>query len=154
MLGGKALISVEVIALKNTVLAGNMPTQYIKQKSAAYNGQRLFCCLYTKLVLRFLVTLRAVRFYGEGRFAVMASTTGFTLGHVSHSHPLATTVWKILGVAVTAFVDRCVKVMAEIADNRTPAALEDQVGRLIADVAFIAITGSSKSGLAIMADAT
>jgi hypothetical protein len=84
----------------------------------------------------------------------MASTTGFTLSHVSHSHPLATTVWKILGVAVVAFVDGCVKVMAEITDNRTSAALEGQVGRLIAGVAFIAVTGSSKSGLAIMADAT
>ena len=81
----------------------------------------------------------------------MANATGFTLGHVDHGHPLTTTVWKILSVAVVAFVDRGVKVMTEVTDYRTLAILEDQVGRFIAYVAFVTVTGNGKRCLAVMA---
>ena len=77
----------------------------------------------------------------EGGLAVMAGATGLAFGHVSHGHPLATTVGEGLGVAVRTFVRSSMEVMAEVTNHRTTAVFEGQVGRLVANVALVAIAG-------------
>lgn len=57
-------------------------------------------------------------------------------------------------MAVTALVGSGVEVMAEVADYGAAAVLEGQVGRLVAHMALVTVTGSSKGCLAIMAAAT
>lgn len=77
----------------------------------------------------------------EGGLAVMAGATGFAFGHICHGHPLATTVGEGLGVAVRALVRCSMEVMTEVTNNGATAVFEGQIGRLVANVALVTITG-------------
>lgn len=87
------------------------------------------------------MTLGAVTLNGEGGLAVVAGATGFALGHISHGHPLASTIREGFGVAVRTFVRSGMEVMAEIADHGTAAVFEGQVGRFVARVTLVTVTG-------------
>lgn len=71
----------------------------------------------------------------------MAGATGFTFAHIGHGHPLSTTIGERLGVAVAALVRCSMEVMAEVTNYGTTAVFKGQVGRLVANVALVAITG-------------
>lgn len=71
----------------------------------------------------------------------MAGTAGLAFGHICHGHPLTATVGEGLGVAVRALIRSSVEVMAEIANYRAAAVFEGQVGRLVANVALVTVTG-------------
>ena len=77
----------------------------------------------------------------EGGLAVMAGTAGLAFGHICHGHPLTATVGESLGVAVRALIRSSVEVMAEVANYRTTAVFKGQVGRLVANVALVTVTG-------------
>lgn len=83
----------------------------------------------------------AIAFDREGGLAVMAGTTGFALCHISHGHPLASTIGEGLGVAIGALIGSGMEVMAEIADHGTAAVFEGQVGRFVARVTLVTVTG-------------
>ena len=77
----------------------------------------------------------------EGGFAIMAGATGLAFGHICHGHPLAATVGEGLGVAVRTLVCCSMEVMTEIADHGTAAVFEGQVGRFVAHVTLVTVTG-------------
>lgn len=83
----------------------------------------------------------------------MAGAAGLAVGHVTHRHPFAATVLECFRVTIVAAENAGVKIVAEIADYCPSAVLECQVGRFIADVALVAITGGGKCGFAVMAAA-
>ena len=87
------------------------------------------------------MALGAVSFDGESGFAIMTGATGFALCHICHGHPLATTIGEGLGVAVRTLVCCSMEVMTEIADYGAAAVFEGQVGRLVANMALVAVTG-------------
>ena len=76
----------------------------------------------------------------EGGLAIMAGATGLAFGHICHGHPLAATVGEGLGVAVRALIRSSVEVMAEVANYRTTAVFERQIGRFVACMAFVAVS--------------
>lgn len=86
------------------------------------------------------MTLGAVALDGEGGLAVVAGATGFALCHISHGHPLASTIGEGFGVAVRTFVRCGMEVMAEVTDYGTAAVFEGQVGRFVAHVTLVTVT--------------
>lgn len=87
------------------------------------------------------MTLGAVALDGEGGLAVVAGATGLALRHVSHGHPLASTIGEGFGVAVRTLVRCGMEVMAEVTDYGAAAVFEGQVSRFVTNVTFVAITG-------------
>ena len=77
----------------------------------------------------------------EGGLAIMTGATGLTFGHICHGHTLASTVGEGLGVAIRTFVGCSVEVMAEVTNHGATAVFKGQVGRFVASVALVAITG-------------
>lgn len=84
----------------------------------------------------------------------MAGTTGFPLLHIFHGHSLATAIGEGLGVTITTRVGGGVEVMTEVADNGATVVLEGQIGRFVAHMTLVTITGSCEGCFAIMAAAT
>jgi len=99
------------------------------------------------------VALGAACGYCKSGFAIVAGTTGFALGHVSHGHPLAVTVGKYFGVAVVALIGCGVEIMAEVADNGATTVLEGQVGWFVVDMAGTTVCFNGEGDLAVMATA-
>lgn len=56
-------------------------------------------------------------------------------------------------MAVATSIDTGVEGVAKVADYGTSATLEGKVGRFVADMALVAVTGSCKGGFAVMAAA-
>lgn len=82
--------------------------------------------------------------------AVVAETAGLSFIHVSHGClQFPGLERECLGVAVNALVHAEVEVMAELC--LSCIGLEEDVSRLVALVAFVAVTGNSKGILAIVA---
>ena len=77
----------------------------------------------------------------EGGLAIMTGATGFALCHICHGHPFAAAIGEGLGVAVRTLVCCSMEVMTEIADYGAAAVFEGQVGRLVANMALVAVTG-------------
>jgi len=99
------------------------------------------------------MALCAIRFRSKGGLAVMAGSAGLADIHVCMGHPFAVTVGEQPGVAIAAFVNLCVKVMAEIALQGAFAGFEGHIARFKACMALVAISAGGKGSFAVMAGA-
>jgi len=95
----------------------------------------------------------AIWFRSEGGLAVMAGAAGLAGIHVGMGHPFAVAVREYLGVAIAAFVNLCVEIMAEISLQGTLAGLEGHIAWFDAWMALVAISAGGKGSFAVMTGA-